>query len=210
MTAEQVRNLPELERDGHGQLQNFYVIRGISQDEFVALWKDRPISLYVAKDLGLYAINIEMMPKSLRNTLNAADQELVDTEQFAPIRLAILRKYGLPLGLAITWDAKEISSLSVSGESIAVNMEAAALQWPYARNWLIWEGAETRIALGEQSVWYASHVGLAKRQGIKSTLAKEREQTRDHEFEQRAKRQQQLENAREAVSSRASAFTPFF
>jgi len=208
MTMEQVQQLPNLDRNAEGQLQNSYIIRGTSQDELVALWKERPISLYIDKDLGLYAINLEMTPQALQHTQNAADQELMDIEQFAPIRFAILKKYGFPLGLVITWDADEITALENSGESI--DLEETALQWPYARNWLIWEGAETRLALGEQSVWYASRISLAKRQRTKSDRAREQEQALDRELTQRAKRQQQLEDARETVSSRASVIEPFF
>ena len=210
MTMEQVQRLQELEREARGNLESSYVIRGTSQDEFVALWKDRPISFHVAKDIGLYAINIEMTPRALQHTQSVADKELLDIEQFAPIRFAILQKYSLPLGLAISWDANEISPLLDSRESVAIDLEGAAVQWPYARNWLIWEGAETRLALGEQSVWYTSRVGLAKRGRIKSDLAKEQEQVRDRELAQRAKRQQHLEDARETVSSRASVLAPLF
>jgi hypothetical protein len=210
MTLEQIQHLPELERSAGENLQKSYIIRSVSQDEFVALWKERPISFLVSKDFGLYAINVEMTPRAIQHTQNAADQELLDLEQWAPIRFAIMQKYGSPLGLAITWDTSEISPLPQLAGSAAVDVEETAIRWPYARSWLVWEGAETRLALGEQSVWYASRVGLAKRQRAKEELEKELGRSFDREFARRAKRQQQLEDARETVASRASAVEPLF
>lgn len=210
MTLEQIQHLPELERGAEGTLQKSYIIRGASKDEFVALWKERQISFLVSKDFGLYAINVEMTPQTIQHTPNAADQELLDLEHWAPLRFAILQKYGPPLGLVITWDSSEISPLSQRREAVVVDMEEAAIQWPYARNWLVWEGLITRLALGEQSVWYASRVGLAKRQRARDELEKELDRSLDRELERRAKRQQQLEEARAAVSSRAAAVESFF
>jgi hypothetical protein len=210
MTLKQIQQLPELERDAGENLQKSYIIRGTSKDEFVALWKDRPISFLVSKDLGLYAINVEMTPRAIQHTQNAADQELLDLEQLAPIRFAIMQKYGPPLGLAITWETSEISPLPQMGGSAAVDVEDTAIQWPYARSWLVWEGAETRLALGEQSVWYASRVGLATQRRAKKDLEKEGDRSLDRELARRAQRQQQIEDARETVASRASAVEPFF
>lgn len=210
MTLEQIQHLPELERDTGTSPQKSYTIRGTSKDEFVALWKERPISFLVSKDFGLYAINVTMTPRALQYTQNAADQELVDLEQWAPIRLAIMQKYGSPLGLAVTWDTDEIAPPSRSRTPVTANVKEAAIQWPYARSWLVWEGTETRLALGEQSVWYASRVGLAKRQRARAELEKEQDRSLDRELARRAQRQQQLEDARETVVSRASAVEPFF
>jgi hypothetical protein len=210
MTLEQIQHLPELERGAGKNLQQSYIIRGVSQDELVALWKERPISFLVSKTLGLYAINVEMTPRAIQHTQNVADQDLLDLEQWAPIRFAIMQKYGVPLGLAITWDTSEISPLSQVGGPAAFDVEETAIQWPYARSWLVWEGAETRLALGEQSVWYASRVGLAKRQTARQELEKEQDRSLDRELGRRAKRQQQIEDARETVASRASAVEPFF
>jgi hypothetical protein len=74
----------------------------------------------------------------------------------------------------------------------------------------VWEGAETRLALGEQSVWYASHVGLAKRQRARREMEKEQDKSLDRELARRAQRQQEIEDAREATASRASTVEPFF
>jgi hypothetical protein len=209
MTIEQVQHLPELERTADGTLQNSYLIRGVSQDELVAQWKGRAVSLYIAKDYGLYAINIEMTPRAVQHTQNAPDQELLDLEQCAPIRLAVMQKYGAPIGIAATWDTQEIAPLPPSSHTTE-DLEAEAQKWSYARNWLLWEGQESRLALGEQSLWYISRVGLAKREGMKLELEKERDKSLDRELDRRAKRQQQVDDARDAVTPRAQTFAAFF
>jgi hypothetical protein len=210
MTLEQIQHLPELERDAGKNLQKSHLIRGVSKDEFVALWKERQISFLISKDFGLYAINVEMTPHAIQHTQNALDQELLDLEQWAPIRFAVMQKYGPPLGLAVAWDTSEISPLSQLRTSVTVDVEETAIQWPYARSWLVWEGAETRLALGEQSVWYASRVGLAKRLRAREELEKELGRSLERELTRRAQRQQQLDDARETVASRASVVESFF
>ncbi|MGE0680641.1 MAG: hypothetical protein AB7P69_07000 [Candidatus Binatia bacterium] len=210
MTLKQIQDLPALERDAGKKLQKSYIIRGVSKDEFVALWQGRPISFLVSKDFGLYAVNVEMTPQAMQHTQNAADQELLDLEQWAPIRFVIMQKYGPPVGLAVTWDISEISPLSQRRGSAAVDMEETAIQWPYARSWLVWEGAETRLALGEQSVWYSSRVGLAKRQRARKELEKELDRSLDRELARRAQRQQRLEDARDTIASRASTVESLF
>lgn len=209
MTLEQVQHLTELERAVDGTLQNSYLIRGVSQNELVARWNGRAVSFYLARDYGLYAINIEMTPQAVQHTQNALDPELLDLEQCAPIRLAVMQKYGAPIGIAATWDTQEITPLPPSS-STTRDLEAEARQWSYARNWLLWEGQESRLALGEQSLWYIGRVGLAKREGMKLELEKERDQFLDRELERRVKRQQQVDEARDAVTSRAHTFTSFF
>ena len=210
MTLEQVQRLPELERAADKSLQSSYLIRGTSQNELVARWKGRAVFFHIANDFGLYAINIEMTLQTVQHTQSAADQELLDLEQCAPIRLAVMQKYGAPMGLAATWDTSEISPLPATPDSAGLEVEAQSSIWPYARSWLIWEGQESRLALGEQSLWYASRVGLAKRERTKQELDKERDRSLDRELERRAKRQQQIDDAREAVTSRAHAFASFF
>jgi hypothetical protein len=210
MTMQQAQQLPELERVADGALQQSYLIRGTSQNELVARWKDRAISFHIDNEVGLYAINIEMTPQSVQHTQNAADQELLDLEQCAPVRLAIMRKYGASAGLAVSWDTSEIAPLSPARVAPPLDIKTESLKWSYARNWLIWEGQESRLALGEQSVWYASRVGLAKRERRKRELEKERDQSLERESALRAKRQQQLEDAREAVTFRAQTFEALF
>ena len=209
MTIEQAQRLVGLDRNAKGILRSSYIIRGATRHEFVALWQNRPISFYIAKDIGLYAINIEMRPQSIRHTQTATDQELMDIEQYAPIRFAILQKYGAPSGVAQTWDAEEVSPLTQE-EAFTDELKKTTIQWTYARNWLIWEGAETRLALGEQSIWYASQIGLIKKQQRKRDLVREQEQSIDNELERQLDRQRQVEAAKSKVPSRASAFTSFF
>ena len=210
MTLEQVQRLPELEHATDGTLQNSYSIRGTSQIELVARWKGRTVSFYVAHDIGLYAINFEMTPQRIQHAQTTTDPELLDLEQCAPIRLAIMRKYGTPTGLAVTWDTNEISPFSSGRNFSTVTIETASTEWPYARNLVLWEGQETRLALGEESVWYVSRLGLIRRERAKQELEKARELSFARELERRAKRQQQIEEAREAVPSRAEAVTALF
>lgn len=210
MTMEQIQRLPELEHAANNTLQHAYTIRGAAQTELVARWQGRAVSFHVANDFGLYAINIEMTPQSVQHTQVAADQELVDLEQCAPVRLAIRRKYGAPTGVATTWDTTEIAPLASTKQTASQDVTADSVKWPYARNWLLWEGQETRLALGEQSVWYASRLGLAKRERLKREWEKERELSLSRELERRAKRQQQLDEARDAVMSRANAVEASF
>lgn len=210
MTLEQVQKVPELDHAADGSPQNSYIIRGVSQNELVARWQGRAVSFYVAKDFGLYAINIEMTPLTRHNTPIAEDQELLDLEHCAPIRLAVMQKYGQPLGIAVTWETNEIAALSASSKTALLDAELESRRWSYARNWLIWEGQESRLALGEQSLWYVSRLGLAQRERMRMELEKERDQSLERELERRTKRQQQIDEAREAVTSRAQAFAPFF
>src|SRR5262249_41414568 len=210
MTLEQTKKLPELEHDAAGALQHSYEIRGASQVELVARWHGRTISFYVAHDLGLYAINIEMTPHALQRGPLAAAQELLDLEQWAPIRQAIMQKFGEPTGLASSWDTSEISPLSTWRTASKMNEDPDAPNWPYARNVLLWEGQITRLALGEQSVWYASRLGLAKRETAKRNWEQDQDSSLNRELNRRAKRQQQIDDARATMPSRARKVESFF
>ena len=210
ITLEQVQRLAGLDRNEEGTPRHGYVIRGATRDEFVALWQDRLISFYIAKDIGLYAINIDMTPQSIRHTQAVADQELTDIAWYAPIRLAILQKYGPPSGIVQTWDADELTPLSLAENAEMTTMETVAIRWPYARNWLVWEGAETRLALGEQSIWYASQLGLLKRQRQRKDNDEEQERSAERELTRQMNRQQQLEAARAAVPSQAETLLSLF
>jgi hypothetical protein len=203
MTLEQTRQLSELEHDATGVLQYTYEIRGSSQIELVARWQGRAISFYVARDIGLYAINIEMTPQALQRGPFAADQDLLELEQCAPIRQAIMQKYGAPIGLAASWESSEVLPLSPLRRAPKKAEGTDEEEWPYARNVLLWEGQETRLALGEQSVWYVSRLGLAQRERAKRSWEQEQDVSFTRELERRAKRQQQLDDARAGVSSRA-------
>ncbi len=210
MTLEQTRKLAELEHDAAGELQHAYEIRGASQIELVARWQGRAISFYVGRDVGLYAINIEMTPRTLQHGPIAADQDMVELEQCAPIRQAILQKYGAPMGLGASWETSEILPLPSLRIAAKRSEQTDDTDWPYARNVLLWEGQETRLALGEQSVWYVSRLGLAQRDRVKRNWEQEQDVAFTRELERRAQRQQQIDEARAAVSARAHKVEPLF
>ncbi len=210
MTLEQARKLPELEHTATGELHSAYEIRSSSQVELVARWQGRAISFYVARDIGLYAINIEMTPQALQHGPLEADQDLVELEYWAPIRQAIRQKYGAPTGLAPAWDSTEFSPLSTVRTASRIDEESEDPDWPYARNVLLWEGQETRLALGEQSVWYASLLGLANRETAKRAWDQEQDSSLNRELERRAKRQQQIDDARATLPSRVRKIESFF
>ena len=100
MPIEQVQRLPDLERAPDRTLKGAYTIRANSQTELVARWQGRVVSFFFGRDFGLYAIDVEMVPQAEQHTPTAADLELQDLEQCAPIRLAVIHKYGTPHGLA--------------------------------------------------------------------------------------------------------------
>lgn len=209
MTLEQIQQLPELDHDETGKLQSSYSIYSTSQIELVARWQGRAISFHVANESGFYAVSVDMIVLAEQHAPIAADQEILDLEQCAPIRFVVLQKYGRPQGLSPTWDAAEIAPLLLPSNEIG-NIESQSRVWPYARNWLIWEGQETRLALGEQSVWYASRLGLAKRDRIKKEREEQRDTALSRMLDQRARRQQKMEEAQEAMPSRARVVEALF
>jgi len=218
MPIEQVQRLPDLERAPDRTLKGAYTIRANSQTELVARWQGRAVSFFFGRDFGLYAIGVEMVPQADQHTPTAADLELQDLEQCAPIRLAVIHKYGTPHGLADSWEAAEVTPLSVDRTSAtvrtatgsAVPTETGSTDWPYARNWLIWEGQDTRLALGEQSVWYVSRAGLTQREHTKQGLEKEGRATQERDAARQAQRQRQLDQARQAVLPRAQELESLF
>jgi hypothetical protein len=218
MSIEQVQRLPDLERSPDGSLKGSHTIRANSQTELVARWQGRAVSFFFGRDFGLYAIAVEMVPQADQHTPIAADLELQDLEQCAPIRLAVIRKYGTPLGLAESWEAAEVTPLSVDRISATVRTETGSAvptetglsDWPYARNWLIWEGQDTRLALAEQSVWYVSRAGLAHREQAKQAVEKEGLAAQERDATRQAQRQRQLDQARQAVLPRAQGLEPLF
>src|SRR5205814_9800368 len=112
--------------------------------------------------------------------------------------------------LAPAWDSTELSLLSTSRTASHVDEESEDADWPYARNVLLWEGQETRLALGEQAVWYASRLGLAKRENAKRAWDQEHDSSLSRELERRAKRQQQIDDARATLPSRIRKVESFF
>jgi hypothetical protein len=210
MSLEQVRNLPDLERNADGTLKASYTIHATSQIELVARWQGHAISFLIAHNFGLYAIALDMVPQADRHPPIPTDIELRDLEHCAPVRLAILQKYGTPHGLAESWDVAEVPPFPTDHLRAPAAFTANAIDWPYARNWLIWKGPDTRLALGEQFVWYVSEAGLTHKQQARHLLAETVRAAQKQEAERQAQRQQQLERARQAVPSRARDIHPFF
>src|SRR5438046_6431913 len=147
MPIEHVQRLPDLERAPGGTLKGAYIMRANSQTELVARWQGRAVSFFFGRDFGLYAIGVEMVPQAEQHTPTAADLELQDLEQCAPIRLAVIHKYGTPHGLADSWEAAEVTPLSVDRTSAtlrtatgsAVAPETASTDAPCGRNRVVCE-----------------------------------------------------------------------
>jgi hypothetical protein len=210
MPLEQAQQLSGLERASDGSLKASHTIRSNSQVELAASWQGRTVSLLFARGFGLYAIGVEMTPWAAQHSSTAADPEQQDLEQCAPIRLAVLRKYGTPQGTTEAWDAMQVVPLPTNQDGAMDFTEARAIDWPYARNWLIWEGEETRLALGEQFVWYVSKAGLVYREKARQALEKEALVAQAQDKARLAKRQLQLGRARQAVLSRAQGLEELF
>ncbi len=210
LPLEQAQQLSSLERASDGSLKASHTIRSNSQVELAASWQGRTVSLLFARGFGLYAIGVEMTPWAAQHSSTAADPEQQDLEQCAPIRLAVLRKYGTPQGTTEAWDAMQVVPLPTNQDGAMDFTEARAIDWPYARNWLIWEGEETRLALGEQFVWYVSKAGLVYKEKAKQALEKERLAAQTQDKARLAQRQLQLGRARQAVLARAQGLEDLF
>jgi hypothetical protein len=210
MSLEQGQQLSGLERAADGSLKASHTIRSSSQIELAASWQGRTVSLLFDRGFGLYAIAVEMTPWAAQHSATVVDPEQQDLEQCAPIRLAVIRKYGTPQGVAASWESLEVLPLPTSWHGATTFTEAGAIDWPYARNWLIWEGKETRLALGEQFVWYVSKAGLVAREQAQRVLEKEQRAVQEHDRAQRAERQQHLDRARQAVLAHAQDLEALF
>src|SRR5712691_6241820 len=210
MPSEEAQQLSGLERASDGSLKASYTIRSNSQVELAASWQGRTVSLLFARGFGLYAIGVEMTPWAAQHSSTVIDPEQRDLEQCAPIRLAVIRKYGTPQGVATSWESLEVLPLSRGWHGATTFTEAGAIDWPYARNWLIWEGKETRLALGEQFVWYVSKAGLVAREQARQALEKEQRSVQEQDRTQRAERQQHLDRARQAVLAHAQDLEALF
>ncbi len=210
LSLERGQKLSELERAANGSLKASHTIRSTSQIELVASWQGRTVSLLFDRSFGLYAIGVEMVPWAAQHSAIAADPEQQDLEQCAPIRLAVIRKYGTPQGIATSWESLEVLPLPVGWDGTMAFTEARAIDWSYARNWLIWEGKETRLALGEQFVWYVSKAGLVAREQAQRVLEKEQRAVQEQDRTQRAERQQHLDRARQAVLAHAQDLEALF
>lgn len=210
MSLDQAQRLPGLERAPNGALKASSTIRSNSQVEVTARWQGRAVSLLFAHGFGLYAIAVEMIPWGAQHYQLGDDPEQQDLEHCAPVRLAILRKYGAPTGMAQSWDAPEVLPLAQDRAGAPAFTETTAVNWSYARNWLIWERGETRLALGDRFVWYISKTGLAYREKAKQALEKQQQAKQERDEERQAQRQRQLDHARQEILLRAQELEPLF
>jgi hypothetical protein len=210
MPLEQAQQISGLDRTPKGALKASFTIRSNSQVELVASWQGRTVSLLFAKGFGLYAINVEMTPLAAQHSAAAADLEQRDLAQCAPIRLAIIRKYGTPQGMVESWDSPTVFPLPTNWDKTPAFSEAKAIDWPYARNSLVWEGEETRLALGEQFVWYVSKAGLVYKEKMREALEKEGLAAQAQDSVHLIQRQLQLDRTRQNVPSHAQELEALF
>ena len=210
MDIDQARQLSGLERGTDGSLRASSTVRSNTQTELLARWRGRRVSFFFTPGFGLYAIGMEMTPWTVEHSSTAADPEQQDLEQCAPIRLAVLRHYGSPRGFVESWESTSVLPLTNERRGVPPFTEARAIDWPYARNWLIWEGEETRLALGERFVWYVSLEGLTYREKMKQVGEKQNVAAQAREAQRRAQRREELNQAREAVGPRAQELESLF
>ena len=210
MSLGQVRALPQVDRGPGGELLHSHTVRAKSQTELVARWQDHAVSFLFARDFGLYAVGIETIPWTVQHTATETDLELRDLSYSAPVRLAVAGKYGRPHGISALWSAQEVIPLEASRLRTTSYSQTSLINWDYGRSWLIWRGQTTRLALGEQSVWYVSQAGLAWQQRLERAEEVDSliEQARDEA--QDTARRQQLERARRQLPARARRLERFF
>ncbi len=212
MSVEQVQALAQLDRSPRGDLQHSHVIRANSQIELVARWQDRVVSFLFTRDFGLYAISIEMVPWTVQHTITETDLALRDLTYSAPVRLAVANKYGRPYGISALWSAQEVVPLADSRHTTSPYSRASLIDWEYGPRWLIWRGKTTRLALGDQAVWYVHPDGLAHQQrlewpGNTDSLLIEQQAK---EKEEDAARRHQLEQIRQRLPFQALRLEQLF
>lgn len=210
MSLQQVEQLPSLDRTAGGALRNTHRILANSETELVAYWQERLVTFLFAKDFGLYAVGIEMVPWLTQHTIAETDLELRDLQYNAPIRVAIATKYGLPYGVSALWSAEEVTALAESRISTAPYSPEGLINWDYGRSWLVWQGATTRLALSDQSVWYASRDGLAYLRHVEQAQEQEALAEDTRETQRETARQRTLDQERRRVVSRAADFEAVF
>ena len=210
MSLKQVERLPSLERTAEGTLLNAHRVSANSETELVTYWRDRIVTFLFAEQFGLYAVGIEMVPWVTQHTVTETDLELRDLKYNAPIRVAIATKYGTPQGVGVVWSAEEVVSLQESRISSKPYSAEGLIDWDYGRSWLVWQGAATRLALSDQSVWYASQEGLAYRRQVEQVHEQEAFAEDKETAEQEAARQRQVNQHRDRVVSKAADFEALF
>ena len=157
----------------------------------------------IDRDFGLYALGIELVPEAIQHAIETDDAELYDLEYRAPMRLAVVNKYGEPQGLAPQWDGLDIRSLPDSGWK-----DSSVTDWSYALSWLVWEGQDTRIAVGEQEAWYVSQAWLEQHRQARTFLEQHPTAVQGIDLVRQAARQQRLDHARSAIPTRAAELEP--
>ena len=203
MTLAQTEELSSLDRQTDESLKAAATIRSGAEIVLYATWKERTITFRIDRNFGLHAIGIELVPETIQHSPTADDAELRDLQYRAPMRIAVVNKYGKPHGISRLWDALDVNALQAS-----VWKETHVTDWFYALSWLIWEGHETRIAVGEQEVWYVSQAWLEQRRQARALLERHALTAQDSDLVRQAERQQRLDQARAAVSARAEEFEP--
>lgn len=210
MSLQQVEQLQSLDRTADGALRNTHRVSANTETELVAYWQGRIVTFLFAEDFGLYAVGIEMVPWLTQHTISETDLELRDLKYNAPIRVAIATKYGFPQGVGVLWSAEEVISLAESRISTKPYSAEGLINWDYGTSWLVWQGGTTRLALSDQSVWYASREGLAHRLQVERAGEQDAFSEDENETQQEAARQRNLDQQRQGAVSRAADFEAIF
>lgn len=203
-TLTQIEQLPGLERIADGDLKAASTIRSGPEILLYATWQTRTVTFRIDRDFGLYALGIELVPEAVQHAIETDDTELYDLEYRAPMRVAVVNKYGRPQGLTTQWDGLDIRSLPDASWQ-----ESSVTDWSYALSWLVWEGQDTRIAVGEQEVWYVSQAWLEQHRQARTFLEQHPTAVQGIDLVRQAARQRRLDHARGAISTRAAELEPF-
>ncbi len=204
-TLAQVEQLPGLERVADESLKAAVTIRSGPEIVLYATWQTRTVTFRIDRSFGLYALGVELIPEAVQHALETDDTELSDLEYRAPVRVAVVNKYGPPQGLTTQWDGLDIRPLPDSGWK-----QSNVIDWSYALSWLVWKSQDTRIAVGEQEVWYVSQAWLEQRRQARTFLEQHAVAVQDIDLVRQAARQQRLDHMRAAIPTRAAELEPFF
>ncbi len=202
-TLAQIEQLPDLERTVNDNLKAAVTIRSGPEIVLSVIWQLRTVTFRVDRDFGLYALGIELVPEAVQHAVETDDAKLYELEYRAPVRLAVVNKYGKPKGLTTQWNDLDIRPLSEAGWK-ASNVT----DWSYALSWLVWEGQDTRIAVGEQEVWYVSQDWLEQHRQARTFLQQDPTSVQGVDLVRQAARQRRLDRARAAIPKRAAALEP--
>ena len=202
-TLAQTEQLPDLERAADESLKAATTIRSGPEIVLYATWQTRTVTFRIDRRFGLYALGIELMPEAVQHAPETDDAELSDLEYRAPMRVAVVNKHGRPQGLATQWDDLDINPLPDSGWKAST-----VTDWSYALSWLVWENRDSRIAVGEQDVWYVSLAWLEQRRQARTFLEQHALAVQDTDLVRQAERQQRLDQARAAIPTRAAELEP--